>query len=514
MILTIIQTFHERFADWNLALFEHLQISLLSLLLAVFIAVPLGIILVKLPKLKEWMLQLTGVFQTIPSLAILGLFIPVLGIGKIPAVTALVIYALFPVLQSTITGLDSVDKNLQEAAEAFGMNRLERLRKFELPLAMPVIVSGVRTAAVLIVGTATLGALIGAGGMGSFILLGIDRNNTALILIGAISSAFLAILMNIVIRYLENKSLKKILISLIALITATALSFIPSIAPMMNSRRLLVAGKLGPEPEILINMYKELIEANSDIKVKLEPNFGKTSFLYEALKNKQIDIYPEFSGTITSSLLKNQVQVSNDPLEVYEAAREGILNQDKLVYLKPMEYQNTYALAVKKDYANKYDLKTISDLSKVEDSAVAGFTLEFNDRDDGNKGLKSLYKLELNVKTLEPNLRYQAINGGNVQIVDAYSTDSELIEYDLVVLEDDKQLFPPYQGAPLMRKDTLEKYPELEEILNKLAGQISAEEMSRMNYQVKVDKRSASEVAHEYLVNKGLVNKIGGSNTD
>ena len=505
MILTIIQTFHERFADWNLALFEHLQISLLSLLLAVFIAVPLGIILVKLPKLKEWMLQLTGVFQTIPSLALLGLFIPVLGIGKIPAVTALVIYALFPVLQSTITGLDSVDKNLQEAAEAFGMNRLERLRKFELPLAMPVIVSGVRTAAVLIVGTATLGALIGAGGMGSFILLGIDRNNTALILIGAISSAFLAILMNIVIKYLENKSLKKILISLIALITATVLSFIPSIAPMMNTKHLVVAGKLGPEPEILINMYKELIEANSDIKVKLEPNFGKTSFLYEALKNKQIDIYPEFSGTITSSLLKNQVQVSNDPLEVYEAAREGILNQDKLVYLKPMEYQNTYALAVKKDYANKYDLKTISDLSKVEDSAVAGFTLEFNDRDDGNKGLKSLYKLELNVKTLEPNLRYQAINGGNVQIVDAYSTDSELIEYDLVVLEDDKQLFPPYQGAPLMRKDTLEKYPKLEEILNKLAGQISAEEMSRMNYQVKVDKRSASEVAHEYLVNKGLV---------
>lgn len=505
MILTIIQTFHERFADWNLALFEHLQISLLSLLLAVFIAVPLGIILVKLPKLKEWFLQLTGVFQTIPSLALLGLFIPMLGIGKIPAVTALVIYALFPVLQSTITGLDSVDKNLQEAAEAFGMNRLERLRKFELPLAMPVIVSGVRTAAVLIVGTATLGALIGAGGMGSFILLGIDRNNTALILIGAISSAFLAILMNIVIKYLENKSLKKILISLIALITATVLSFIPSIAPMMNTKHLVVAGKLGPEPEILINMYKELIEANSDIKVKLEPNFGKTSFLYEALKNKQIDIYPEFSGTITSSLLKNQVKVSNAPLEVYEAAREGILNQDELVYLKPMEYQNTYALAVKKDYANKYDLKTISDLSKVEDSAVAGFTLEFNDRDDGNKGLKSLYKLELNVKTLEPNLRYQAINGGNVQIVDAYSTDSELIEYDLVVLEDDKQLFPPYQGAPLMRKDTLEKYPKLEEILNKLAGQISAEEMSRMNYQVKVDKRSASEVAHEYLVNKGLI---------
>jgi putative choline ABC transporter, osmoprotectant binding protein len=500
----MLKTFTERFGDWKLALLEHLQLSLLSLIIAMLIAIPLGIILVKKKKVKEWFLQLTGVFQTIPSLALLGLFIPVLGIGKLPAITALVIYAIFPILQNTITGLDSIDAGLEEAAEAFGMNRSEKLIKFELPLAMPVIVSGVRTSAVLIVGTATLGALIGAGGLGTFILLGIDRNNTALILIGAISSAVLAILMNIVIKYLEKQTLREILISLFALTFITIFSFTSSLIPNMGGKQVIIAGKLGTEPEILINMYKELIEKNSDIKVKLEPNFGKTSFLYEALKSGQIDIYPEFSGTITSSLLKTIPKLSNNPREVYEVARDKIFEQDKLIFLKPMKYQNTYAVAVTNYYAKENELKAISDLSKVEDSAVAGFTLEFNDREDGNKGLKSLYGLNLNVKTLEPSLRYQAINQKSVQIVDAYSTDSELIEYNLTILEDNLKLFPPYQGAALLREETLKKYPELE-VLNQLAGKISEEEMSNMNYQVKVEKRAAKEVAHEYLVKEGLV---------
>ncbi|MDE7506367.1 ABC transporter permease, partial [Streptococcus agalactiae] len=139
-------------------------------------------------------LQITGIFQTIPSLALLGLFIPFMGIGTVPAVVALIIYALFPILQNTVTALMQIDANLIEAATAFGMTRWERLKKFELALSMPVIISGIRTASVMIIGTATLASLIGAGGLGSFILLGIDRNNPSLILIGAISSAVLAII--------------------------------------------------------------------------------------------------------------------------------------------------------------------------------------------------------------------------------------------------------------------------------------------------------------------------------
>ena len=174
---TLITTFQERFGDWTQSLIEHLQLSLLTLILATLIAIPLGIIISHYKKISHVVLQITGIFQTIPSLALLGLFIPFMGIGTVPAVVALIIYALFPILQNTVTALMQIDANLIEAATAFGMTRWERLKKFELALSMPVIISGIRTASVMIIGTATLASLIGAGGLGSFILLGIDRNN-------------------------------------------------------------------------------------------------------------------------------------------------------------------------------------------------------------------------------------------------------------------------------------------------------------------------------------------------
>ena len=241
--------------------------------------------------------------------------------------------------------------------------------------------------------------------------------------------------------------------------------------------------------------------------VTVKPNFGKTDFLYQALKKGDIDIYPEFSGTVTESLLQPSPQIGHDPEKVYEVARDGIAKQDQLAFLKPMAYQNTYAIAVPKKIAQEYGLKTISDLKKVEGQLKAGFTLEFNDREDGNKGLQSVYGLNLNVATMEPALRYQAIQSGDIQITDAYSTDAEIARYDLVVLEDDKQLFPPYQGAPLMKAELLEKHPELEAILNKLAGKITESQMSQMNYQVGVEGKSAEEVARDFLLQEGILQK-------
>lgn len=502
----LVTTWHDRWGDWVTALLQHLQISLLSLVIAIAIAVPLGVLMQRRRRLAEGALQITGIIQTIPSLALLGLLIPVMGIGTAPAVTALVAYALFPIVQATITGLDGIDPSLEEAGTAFGMTRWQRLRKFELPLAMPVIVSGVRTSAVMIIGTATLAALIGAGGLGSFILLGIDRNDNALILIGAISAAVLAFLFSAAIRWVEHRSLRTMLAALIALVVALVGSFVPqAVASAQHRETVVIAGKMGPEPEILMNMYAQLIEANSDLEAEVKPNFGKTTFVYEALKRGDIDIYPEFTGTITESLLATPPERSTDPATVYEQARDGIRAQDDLVLLEPMEFQDTYAVAVTREYAAAHGLETIGDLRAVEDDATAGFTLEFNDREDGGRGLASTYGLRLNVKTMEPSLRYQAIAGGEVQIVDAYSTDAELSQYGLQVLEDDRQLFPPYQGAPLMRASLLEEHPELEGILNRLAGKISDEEMSRMNYEVKVEGRAAADVAREYLEGAGLV---------
>ncbi|RRA62929.1 ABC transporter permease, partial [Streptococcus agalactiae] len=221
---TLITTFQERFGDWTQSLIEHLQLSLLTLILATLIAIPLGIIISHYKKISHVVLQITGIFQTIPSLALLGLFIPFMGIGTVPAVVALIIYALFPILQNTVTALMQIDANLIEAATAFGMTRWERLKKFELALSMPVIISGIRTASVMIIGTATLASLIGAGGLGSFILLGIDRNNPSLILIGAISSAVLAIIFSGLIGLLEKARLRTIAVSGILLLAGLGLS--------------------------------------------------------------------------------------------------------------------------------------------------------------------------------------------------------------------------------------------------------------------------------------------------
>lgn len=502
--MDVFSTFIERKSDWSLALLEHLQISLLSLIIAIIIAIPFGIAISNYKKTKEWMLQITGIFQTIPSLALLGLFIPFMGIGTLPAVVALVIYAIFPILQGTITGLSEIDSSLEEAATAFGMTKWEKLKKYQLPLSMPILMSGVRTASIMIIGTATLAALVGAGGLGSFILLGIDRNNSSLILIGAISSAILAVIFSGLIKLLQDKRPKTIVITLLVAIFSLGASFIP--LQNSSSKKIVIAGKLGAEPEIIINMYKILIEDEMDIKVEIKPNFGKTSFLYEALKSGSIDIYPEYTGTITTTLLNDKIEnISNDPETVYKIAKQKILEQDDMVYLSPSEFQNTYAIAVTESYAKSNGLTKISELKKVEHSAVAGFSLEFNDREDGNLGLKSLYNVNLNVKTMEPSLKYQALVNNDVNVIEVYSTDSKIITHNLKLLEDDKQLFPPYQAAPLMKKGTLRKYPKLESILGKLSNKITSKEMSEMNYKVDVEGKSAAEVAKEYLKKAKLI---------
>lgn len=482
-----------------------MQLSLTALLLASLLALILAVVLRPFNKLSEFVLQLTGILQTIPSLAILGLLIPFLGIGFGPALVALVLYGLFPILQDTLVGLRSIDPTLEEAALALGLTNWQKFKKVDFPLALPMILSGVRTSGIMIIGTATLAALIGAGGLGTYILLGIDRQDNKLILIGAILSAGLAIGFSLVINLLKKLKLKQISLIVTILVILTTGSFLPQIKNKSFNQPLIIAGKLGTEPNILIQMYKLLIENQTDIKVELKENLGKTAFLYQALKSGAIDLYPEFTGTITKTLLKNPPKSSNNARLVYEQAKLGIKREDDLVYLRPMAYQNTYALAVKQDFATKYHLQTISDLQKVSSFAIAGFTLEFSQRADGNKGLQSKYQLNLKVKTMEPALRYKALERGDIQIIDVYSTDSEIRRYHLKVLQDNRQLFPPYQGAPLMRAETLKKYPDLKPVLNQLAGKITTKQMQELNYQVDVLKKSPRQVAQKFLSEQGLL---------
>ncbi len=497
----LIATFQQQEHQFWTALLEHIQISLVSLFIAILIALPLALLLRRYPKIAEPVLQLTGIFQTIPSLALLGLLIPFIGIGSLPAIVALVVYALFPIIQNTYTGLQQIDPSLIEAATAFGMNRRERLMKFELILALPFIMAGIRTSAVMIIGTATLAALIGAGGLGNFILLGINSNDVNLILIGAISSALLAVIFSTLLRFLEKAKIRTILISFFAGLLLLLGSYYH---PQSNSHtQITVAGKLGAEPTLLINMYKEVIEKKSDIEVTLKSNFGDTTFLYNALKSNKIDIYPEFSGTVLTTFLK-KTTTSTDPKKVYEESRAGIAKLDNFAYLTPMEFQDTYALAVKNSYAQKHHLKNISDLQGLP-TVKAGFDLEFAHRQDGYIGIQSLYGLNFDVKTMQTSLIYNALNSDSIDLAQVYSTDSQIKQYELTVLNDDKNLFPPYQAAPLMNKDLLKKYPQLEQILNRLSGKITNQEMIDMNYAVNVEQKDPAAVAHDFLVKHSLI---------
>jgi osmoprotectant transport system permease protein len=490
------------------ALLQHIEISLIALFFSLIIALPLGIYLTRKQKAADFIIGITGVLQTIPSLALLGLLIPLFGIGTVPAVIALVAYALLPLLRNTYTGIKEIDPSLLEAARAMGMNRRKRLIKVELPLAMPVIMAGIRTATILIIGTATIAALIGAGGLGSIILLGIDRNDYTLVFIGAIPSALLAIIFDLLLRRLESISFRKMMVAsgtfavIIILILGSMIG--STFLNQGGQKTLVVSGKLGSEPEILDNMYKLLIENNTDIKVNLKTDLGDTTFVFNALTSKDIDLYPEFSGTAITDLLK-ETPVGTDSKAVYQQAKKGMAKKYNMALLEPMQFNDTYALAVSQSFAKKYHLKTISDLARVQQYVKAGFDPEFSDIKDGYPGLAKEYGFKFEIVSLDPGVRYKAIKSGQVNLVDAYSTDGQLQQYHLVVLKDDKNFFPPYQGSPLLRQETINKYPELVPVLNKLSGKITDDEMRKMNYEVAVEGKSAASVAKDFLIKAGLL---------
>ncbi|MCD5596990.1 ABC transporter permease/substrate-binding protein [Lactobacillus delbrueckii subsp. lactis] len=420
---------------------------------------------------------------------------------------ALTAYGIMPIYQNTYSALRNIDPNLEEAADAFGLSRWKKLSRLEFPIALPIILSGVSISLVMIIGTATLAAMIGAGGLGTYIIIGIQQNNNTYILIGAGLSAVLTLAMSGLLKFMASS--KKHFSVTAAVLAIFAIGLGVSQAPKHftpKQEEVVIAGKLGSEPDILINMYKDLIERdNPHVKVTLKNNFGGTSFLFNALKTGKIDIYPEFTGTVLQGLAKKKVATPHDPAKTYQLAKKLMAEEDQLTYLPPMNYQNGYDLAVTKAFAKKHNIKSLSDLAKVDASLTAAFDPDFANQQDGYLGLKKEYGLNFKVKTMEPALRYKAIASGKVAVVDGYTTDPQIKQYDLVALKDDKSFFPPYQGAPLLKNSFAQKHPGVVKSLNKLAGKITEAEMQEMNYKVTVKHESASKVAHQYLKQHGLL---------
>lgn len=509
----------ENFGEIISKTIEHMQITLTAVLLAVLIGVPLGIIVSRNKKLGDGILTVANIFQTIPSLAMFGFIIPIPiigGIGYRPAVIVLFLYALLPIIKNTFIGIKSVDESITESAKGVGMTPMQILFMISLPLSFPVIMGGIRVATVINIGTTTIAALIGAGGLGDFIFRGISMSDNSIILAGAIPTTILALGIDYLLGLIENKASVSVFGRIITdkktrrRIGVTALAVVLIIVSVVgyqafNEDETIVIGtKNYTEARIEGRLLSILIEENTDYETEIK-ELGGTLPAFEALKSQDIDAYVEYTGTAIEAILKRESGDSTSD-EVYDIVKEEYDKQYDITWLEPLGFNNTYTFAVKEDLAKENNLETFSDLANVADELTLGATVEFIERSDGYPGVKEAYGFEFGeTNGLDPGLRYNAIASDEVDIIDAFSTDGKIIDLNLVVLEDDKDFFPPYYAAPIIHNDSLKKYPELKKVLETLGNTISDEEMQEMNYLVDVEKEDMEKVAREFLAKKGLI---------
>lgn len=496
---------------------QHLMLTGISTGLAILIGVPLGVLAFRTRWIRGPIVGAAGILQTIPSLAMLTLLLALLHkIGALPAIVALTLYALLPVVRNTLTSMEGVSSEVMEAARGIGMTRWQQLRIVRLPLALPVIVAGIRTAAVAAVGIATLSAFIGAGGLGQFINRGLALADMRLILLGAVPAALLALLVDFAIgaanwaldprRRRRRRSPRRIVVrtSIICLPLAV---FVVGAAGYVKTRPdVTIGSKNFTEQLILGHMMALVIEDRTDLTVDRRFCLGGTMICHGALVNGEIDLYAEYTGTGLTAVLHEET--SADPDEVYEFVSREYQRRYDAQWLSPFGINNTYAIAVRRSDADKHGWRAISDLEPSAAELRAGFTAEFSERPDGYRGLRKAYGLRFgDVRDIDAGLMYEAIAGGEVDVIAAFATDGRITAYDLTLLVDDRRFFPPYYAAPVVRGQTLRKYPALRKALSSLERTLDDATMRALNFQVDHQKRSPREVAREFLRSRGLLHE-------
>jgi osmoprotectant transport system permease protein len=488
-----------------------LYLVLGSLGLALLAGVPLGI---GLAVWKGWstpVIGSLGLLQTLPSLALLGILIPLLGIGQPAVVFLAVLYSLFPVVMNTFVGITQVPASVRDAARGMGMTTGQILRQVDLPLALPVVLAGVRAGAVYAIGMITIGALAGVRGLGWYIVRGMNRSNNTFIAAGAIPLLLLTVLVFLGLGALARLSRRNSQAGLTlggALVVALALQgcwvmgslFAPQAAAKDSVR---IASKNFVEGEILTEICKQMLQAHTDLDVQVVPNLAP-NLIFRGLKNGEFDLYPEYTGVLLMNQEALGLPVPADRSTITRVVRDGMLRKHDMVLLETFGLNNTYAFCTTKEYARRHDLKTLSDLGRVPDARIV-VDLDFLDRDDGWKGLVKTYGFSFPPPPqLTPDLRYAALKKG-ADVILGFATDWEIEAFDLVVLEDDKGYFPSYHGAPLVRKATLDHHPEIATLLNRLKDRIDDRTMRRLNFQVAREGQSEAAVARAFLQEQGLL---------
>jgi len=506
--MTLIDFWRSHASEVVALLTQHLKLVCLSTGIATSIGVPLGIFAARNPRSGAPFVWLANVAQTIPSLAMFGFLLPlpfIGGLGARVATIVLVLYALLPIIRTTSAGLLAVDTALLEAGTALGMTPRQRLRIVELPLALPSIVAGIRVAAVIGVGTATIAAAVGAGGLGEYIFRGLSMVDSTMILAGAVPAAVIALtidgVLTLVERVLRSRTRGRGNKAIIAVTTAAAAFTLVIIAaglfaaPQQDVIR--VGSKNFTEQIILGELAAQTLE-RAGITVERRLNLGGTFICDRALRSGDIDVYVEYSGTAATAIFKQPVET--DPAVVLARVRQAYADAG-ITLLPPIGFENTFAILVRGEDARRLDLKTIDDVVPHARQWRAGFGYEFLQRQDGFPGLASKYGLQFASApvAMDLSLIYRALADKRVDVVAGDATSGLITALDLVMLQDSKRYFPPYDAAVVARSQVLLANPRIKSGLEALSGRITIADMRAMNHAVDANGADPAVVAREFL---------------
>lgn len=487
----------------------HIQLTLLALLFSAAISLPLGIVVTRVAWLEQPALAVAGVIQTVPSLALLAVMVPVLAalgfqaIGFLPAIIGLTLYGVLPILRNTVTGIAGVDPAYTEAARGVGMTPGQQLVRVELPLAMPVIIAGLRTATVWIVGIATLSTPVGATSLGNYIFAGLQTRNTDAILVGCVAAAALALVLDGLVRAVEIgvRNRRRVILGG-ALATVAAMyvyAGLTLVAPIMGrtERPIVIGSKAFTEQYILSAMLARVIEEHTSRPTSLRQSLG-SMVVFDALTAGDIDLYVDYSGTIWANAMGRGAESASRE-EVLLEMKEYLKDEHGVEVVATLGFENAYALAMRDADASSLGITRISDLTLHAPSFELGADYEFSARPEWS-ALRDSYNLVFaDVRTMDPALMYQAAAEGAVDVISAFSTDGRLVALDLRVLEDDRDAIPPYDAVVLAGARLAVDAPDVLAAVTALDGVIDADTMRRMNQAVDAEGQNPATVAEGFL---------------
>lgn len=510
----------------------HLLLTISALLTGIVLSLPLGIAAARSDRVARLVLGIAGTIQTIPSLALLALMVPLLAgtIGFLPAFIALSLYSILPILRNTVIGLLGIDASYIEAARAVGMTDRQRLFKVELPLAFPVIVAGIRTSSVWVVGTATLSTPVGAMSLGNYIFAGLQTRNVTSVLFGCFFAAALAIVLDQLLGLFERSVYKRdsrgSKMAIAGLVAVFAAGLSPAVigglespaagelssmavrAPqdsirdsdtMLAGQRIIIGSKGFTEQYILSEFLAAHLR-NKGAIVELKQGMG-TTILFDALKNNSVDIYFEYTGTIWSAIMKRKSFPARRPMHI--EIEHLLLNEHEILSIGGIGFENAYGLAMRRQHANALGVRSIADLAAHAPTLVFAGDLEFFGRAEW-RHVSDIYNLAAgSQRTMDATFMYQALRDAEVDVISAYTTDGRIDAYDLVMLDDPLQGLPPYDTLILLSPDA-QKIPGLLRALSPLVNSISQSAMRKANRQVDLEGLSPATAARRLRLELAL----------